>query len=315
MKIIQRYGFMALLGLALAGCATPQAMMFDVEVMTPKAFVLNLDEQNASVVATYDLQKKDSTNMACIASGAATYLEEKNALEVGSVGAYTIPSDEYQGTNDKEYLEQLMMATGSPILVILDGLNLEKFRLSREYNGMLGTGSFLTMKGSTSITVYDAIQDTTLFQKRVSDSILFKIPYELSLSESSVKDFIAANDSIIMTAFGQKLADHICNSWVEEEWMLIDYPDDSAWHGAYKNAMDFKWEEAIKAWIPLTEDQKPEKASYAAFNIAVACQMLGQTDLAIEWVSFARSKMDFSEARQLSQYLYNHKRILERLNL
>ena len=52
-----------------------------------------------------------------------------------------------------------------------------------------------------------------------------------------------------------------------------------------------------------------------AFNIAVACQMLGQTDLAIEWVSFARSKMDFPEARQLSQYLYNHKKIRERLNL
>lgn len=314
MKYIQRYGFLALLGLVLAGCGAPQAMLFNVDVMTPKAFVLELDEQNAAVVSTYDLHVKDSSAMARIASGAAAYLEEKNALEEGSVGAYTIPAEEYKGTGDKEYLEQLMMATGSGLLVIMDGLKLDRFTLSREFNGMLGTGTFLTMRGKISMTVYDAISDTTLFSKTVYDSLFLKIPYEESLSENSVKNFISANDSIIMTAFGQKLADHLCNSWVEEEWMLIDYPEDASWHNAYKDAMEFKWEEAIKAWMPLTEDQNSEKASYAAFNIAVACQMLGQTDLAINWLTFGRSKFDFSEARQLSQYLHNHKKTLERLN-
>ena len=42
--------------------------------------------------------------------------------------------------------------------------------------------------------------------------------------------------------------------------------------------------------------------------------MLGQTDLAIGWLSYGRSKFDFSEARQLSLYLQNHKKTLERLN-
>ena len=314
MKYIQRYGFLALLGLVLAGCGVPQAMLFNVEVMTPKAFVLELDEQNTSVVATYDIHVKDSSAMARIASGAAAYLEEKNALEEGSVGAYTIPAEEYKGTEDKEYLEQLMMATGSGVLVILDGLNLDRFTISREFNGMLGTGTFVTMRGKVSMTVYDAIADSTLFNKTVSDSLFFKIPYEESLSENSVKSFIAANDTIIMTAFGQKLADHLCNNWVEEEWMLIDYPEESVWHNAYKDAMDFKWEEAIKAWMPMTEDKNGEKASYAAFNIAVACQMLGQTDLAIEWINYSLKKYSFQEARQLNQYLHQQKTLQDRIN-
>ena len=37
-------------------------------------------------------------------------------------------------------------------------------------------------------------------------------------------------------------------------------------------------------------------------------------DLAIEWLTFGRSKFDFSEARQLSLYLNNHKKTLERIN-
>ncbi|MBP5693011.1 MAG: hypothetical protein J6W86_04805 [Bacteroidales bacterium] len=291
--------------LLISGCGVPQAMTFDVEVMTPKAFVLDLDEQNAAVVATYAKDKKDSVRVSCVANGAATYLEAKNALEEGSVGAYTIPGGEYTGTQDKEYLEQLMLATGSQLLVILDDLKLNDFKLSREYNGLVGTGTFLTLRGKTAMTIYDAILDTTLFQKYISDSIIFKIPYEESLSEASVRGFIAANDSIIMTAFGQKLADHICNSWIEEEWMLIDYPDDSAWHAAYNNAMDFKWEEAIKAWLPMTEDKKAEKASYAAFNIAVACQMLGEADLALDWARFSKEKYFFREVQQLILYLEN----------
>jgi len=315
MKIIQRYGFMALLGLALAGCATPQAMLFNVDVLQPKAFTLAVDEQPVAVVATYKDKKADSTATAILALGAARSIETSNALEDGSVGAFTIPQDEYPGSSDKEYMEGLMMATGGGTLVLIKDISYGKVALFKDFDEIANVSTIGMQTIMANLEVYDAITDTTIYSAFITDSLHFRFPANQDLSQKGISSFLAEHDSLLVSSMGALLAKHISNQWIEEEWMLIDYTDEPVWHNAYKNAMDFKWEEAIKAWIPLTEDQKPEKASYAAFNIAVACQMLGQTDLAIEWVSFARSKMDFPEARQLSQYLYNHKKIRERLNL
>ena len=314
MKYIQRYGFLALLGLVVAGCGAPQAMLFNVDVLQPKKFTLAVDEQPVAVVATYKDKAADSTSSANLALGAARYIETGNALDEGSVGAFTIPEEEYTGASDKEYMEGLMLATGSETLVIVRNIEVGDVEVSRIFDENSGMSIVGMLPVKANMDVYDAIADTTIFSERISDSLKFHIPLEQNPTRESIRAFLSANDSLIVSAVGALLAKHVSYQWIEEEWMLIDYPEESAWHNAYKDAMDFKWEEAIKAWMPLTEDQNPEKASYAAFNIAVACQMLGQTDLAIGWLTFGRSKFDFSEARQLSQYLNNHKKTLERIN-
>ncbi|MBR6465333.1 MAG: hypothetical protein IKS82_02740 [Bacteroidales bacterium] len=314
MKYIQRYGFLALLGLVLAGCGTPQAMLFNVDVLQPKKFTLAVDEQPVAVVATYKDKASDSTSSANLALGAARYIETGNALDEGSVGAFTIPEEEYTGAGDKEYMEGLMLATGSETLVIVRDIEMGDVEVSRTFDEISGMSIVGILPVKANMDVYDAIADTTIFSERISDNLKFHIPLDQNLTQQGISAFLSANDSLIVSAVGALLAKHISYQWIEEEWMLIDYPEESAWHNAYKDAMDFKWEEAIKAWMPLTEDKNSEKASYAAFNIAVACQMLGQTDLAIEWLAFGRSKFDFSEARQLSLYLNNHKKTLERIN-
>ena len=314
MKYFQRYGLLALLGLVIAGCGAPQAMLFNVDVLQPKKFTLAVDEQPVAVVATYKDKDADSTSSANLALGAARYIETGNALEEGSVGAFTIPEEEYTGAADKEYMEGLMMATGSGTLVIVKDIEMGDVEVSRTFDAISRMSIVGMLPVKAKMEVYDAIADTTIFSERISDSLNFHIPLEQDLSQKSISAFLSVNDSLIVSAVGALLAKHISYQWIEEEWMLIDYPEETTWHNAYKDAMDFKWEEAIKAWIPMSEEQKPEKASYAAFNIAVACQMLGQTDLAIGWLSYGRSKFDFSEARQLSLYLQNHKKTLERLN-
>ena len=308
MKTISRYRFVwaALLGLGLTGCATPQAMLFNVDVLQPKAFTLDAEAQSVAVVATYG-NESDSTASAQLALGAARYLETSNALEEGQVGAFTIPEAEYPGTKDKEYMEQLMMATGSGTLVMIRDIKFGEFEISR----VIDPVSRLSVVGMKPIKarmeVYDAIADTTIFTSGISDSLRFRIPLESDLSQEGISKFLTEHDSVIVASIGAQIAKQISNQWVEEEWMLIDYADETDWHSAYKKAMDFNWEEAVNTWMNYTEDKNSEKASYAAFNIAVACQMLGETDLAINWISYALNKYSFQEARSLYKYLQAHK--------
>ena len=211
-------------------------------------------------------------------------------------------------------MEGLMLATGSGTLVLINDLDFGKVQVSRDYDAISGISILGMQPIKAKMEVYDAITDTTIYSSIISDSLNFRIPADQNLSQKSISIILAEHDSLIVSSMGSLLAKHISNQWIEEEWMLIDYPEESAWHNAYKEAMDFKWDEAIKAWMPLTEDQNAEKASYAAFNIAVACQMLGQTDLAIGWISYSLGKYSFQEARQLSQYLHQQKKLQESLN-
>lgn len=313
MKYIQRYGFLALVGLALTGCAMPQAMLFNVDVLQPKAFTLAVDEQPVAVVAAYKDKDADSTASAILALGAARSIETSNALEEGAVGAFTIPQDEYPGASDKEYMEGLMLATGSGTLVIIKDISYGKLALFKDFDEKANVSTIGMQTIMANMEVYDAITDTTIYSALITDSLHFRFPANQDLSQKGISSFLAEHDSLLVSSMGALLAKHISNQWIEEEWMLIDYPEEPVWHNAYKDAMDFKWDKAINVWMPMTEDKNPEKASYAAFNIAVACQMLGETDLAIGWVEYSLGKYSFQEARQLNQYLHNQKKIQDTL--
>lgn len=288
----------------LAGCATPQAMLFDVDVMQPKDFTFEVMDQSASVVATYNKNSKDSLLAAEIARGTARAIEIYNAIEDGSVGAFTIPAEEYSGTKDTLYLEQLMLATGSHYLLLLSDIETEDLRVARSLQG--GSPMFFgRMPVKAHLDIYNAISEETVYSKLFKDTLMIRIPEgpDGSYTQSYVASFLKENDSLFMHLLGRKIAESISTTWETEEWMLVDYPSDEKWHSAYKNAMDFKWEEAVKGWLPLAEDKDSVKASCAAFNIAVACQMLGNTELALSWIDYCRKKYDFSEAGQLQKYL------------
>ena len=68
-------------------------------------------------------------------------------------------------------------------------------------------------------------------------------------------------------------------------------------------AMDFNWCEAIKLWMPLTKSESPKKAAFAAYNIAVACEMSGNLALAKEWINFSLNKHKFQYAIDYSNSL------------
>ena len=303
-RFLSRSGYLLVVISALlaAPCSAQQVMRFNVDVLQPTKFTLEIEDRSAAVVAAYS-ENQDSLAVASVALGAARYLEGANALEDGDVGAFIIPENEYKGTWDKKYLEDLMMETGRGCLVILSEIKFGNGVLERTEGSYGYSEIVVSIPGLAVLDVYDAIHDTTLYSTLVSDSVKFYIPGKFSRSSAQIQSYVDSCETQIFQKFGVLAAQKICPTWKTEMWMLFDYPTNISWHKAYMDALDFKWQEAINGWLPFTENSNAKKASLAAFNIAVACQMMGENELAAGWISYCRGKHDFKEAAQLQRYI------------
>ncbi len=98
-------------------------------------------------------------------------------------------------------------------------------------------------------------------------------------------------------AAGEAVAETFAPQWKREQYTLT-YFDSSRWYDALSKASDYDWKGAVDVWISLLESKDMLKRSCAEYNIAIACLMLGDAELAIEWLdrSDADCKLPMSEA-------------------
>ena len=60
--------------------------------------------------------------------------------------------------------------------------------------------------------------------------------------------------------------------------------------------------------MKLANDNNVKRAAFAAYNVAVGCEMLEQFDLALKWIDYSLDKYAFREAQDLKQHLMGLKR-------
>jgi len=311
-------------GLLVVGCA-PQAMFFNVDVKDPSSYDLDPQDRKVSVIALTETPAKnetveskmvkniDSSGIANVAMGVAADYEKGQGLDSASVAVYTVPKSEFKGfpsyfnkgvrAPDKEYIGQLMVKSSSEILIFVDNL---KFFDYTQKATFLGDGSSIgltvEMPYYLELNVYDAVADSILFRKAVRDTIAV---YLVNGTENgkSVSETLVDRLPEITEKIGERAGSELSTRWNTQEWMLINYPSDATWNSAYLLARSFKWSDAIAKWMPLTDEVNPQKASFAAFNMAVACEMMEEHSLAQEWINFALGKFRFREAEDLREYL------------
>ena len=313
-------------GLTVVGCA-PQAMFFNVDVKDPSSYNLDAQDRKVSVIALTETPAKDetveskmvknidSTGIANVAMGVAAEYEKGQGLDSASVMVYAVPKSEFKGfpsyfnkgvkAPDKEYIGQLMVKSSSEILIFVDNLKFFNYTQKATY---LGDGSSIGMTVEmpyyVELNAYDAVADSILFRKAVRDTIAV---YLVNGTEEgkNVSETLVDRLPEITEKIGERAGSELSTKWNTQEWMLINYSDNSTWNSAYLLARSFKWSEAIAKWMPLTEETNPQKASFAAFNIAVACEMMEERSLAKEWIDFALGKYKFQEAMDFKGYLNN----------
>lgn len=286
---------------AAAGCG-PQAVLFDVDVYDNGSFNLDPEIGRISVFAVTPDTRFDSTAITSAASALAAGYESAQNLEESTVATYSIPAAEFTSLRDTAYIESLMTDSGSRVMIFMKDLRFGETAVSRD---IFGETTDAELPFRVELVVFDAVRDSVLFYYNRPDTAYIYVNADLPKPE--IDKAIIRKIDAVSSDIGKGLARNLSTLWKTESWMIIDYPDEDIWHGATLDAGNFRWKDAIEKWLPYTENENLKKASYASFNIAVACEMLDNTALAKQWLNYSIEKYSFPEAEALMKHLDSKK--------
>ena len=288
----------------LVACA-PQASIMQVEVKDTPGEHIAVDNKQIAVFAIAGAGYGDSLRI----ERAATALAEKFEQDRGCTDPLPVfllsELDFYKndsGSYDKEVIRTLMYNSGADMQIFLHSLKFGNYSVSSVADYLSDYGHRMVhIPYLASVDVYDAIADSLIYKATVRDSIYMSL-----VSEVSIKDYTALVNSKlpeISAIAGETIATLLTEQWSTQERMFINFPGDSKWERGISLANDFKWKEAIGQWMPLVKDPNSRKAAYAAYNIAVACEMMGQMQLAGEWIDYSVKKFSFDDNLKFKEYI------------
>ena len=270
--------------LSLLACS-PQAYVMRLELRNPSSSGLDLDNKSIAVVYAEDGSYRDSLFNNCFADGLAQGLEKEyfgGARSVEIYSAYQEPGVSYAS---KDSLQSLVMKLNKDVVFVVD---------LPEFDDQ-SAGERTDCK--TAVYVYDSMNPKDEV-KRATD----RGQVTTSLAEGSM----LGSDAQLM---GLRTARPFLNTWSEESHSLIYFDGmNDQWIQALRLASEMSWEAAREIWMELAQHKDPLKASCAQYNTAVACYMMREYDLALEWLDLS----DKTQTVSLSTGL--RKRIQEKIN-
>lgn len=239
----------------LATSCGPSRHSIPVEMRHPSVSGLELSGKTVSVIySNIGNPELDGIN-ANMSSAFAKALEKEYATGEGSVKVYEV--DGRAGVyTEKDSLFNLLMRTGADMVFLFDAPDMGKDAVVSGplvmklycYDGMDQNEKVHAFSGSTVITSAD------------------KLGMALEASET-----------------GKTVAESFFPQWKLEQYSIAYY-DSSRWYDALMKAEQYDWKGAMDIWIALLDTNDMMKRASAEYNIAVACYMLGDVDLAGQWL-------------------------------
>lgn len=161
------------------------------------------------------------------------------------------------------------------------------------------------------VKIYDPAKKEVIRQLVVDDTISWQ--QDGSSTKAIFTRLPSIKECLIQT--GIKVAldidDLLSPKWVKENriFFLINDGDFSKIND-YANQQD--WQEAYDYWLSYANSDKASVKSKAEFNLALASEMLGDLDLAIEWANKSYHTKYMQQTQNYLLKLQNRKEILKR---
>ena len=268
---------------ALAACS-PQAYVMRLEMRTPSSSGLDLDNKSMAVVYLDNGTYRDSLFNNCFADGLAQGLEKEYFEGKRSIDIYNAYQAEGEDYSSKDSLQSLVMRLNKDVIFLVT---------QPEFAD--GEGKKVDCKAE--VYVYDSMNPKDEV-KRASVSH--------PVTASDAEDSMLGSDAQVL---GLGIAKPFLGSWTPESHSVIYFDGfNEQWEHALYLASEMRWEEAREIWMELAQHRDVLQASCAQYDTALACYMMRQYDLALEWLDLS----DKTQVVSLSQGL--RKRILEKKN-
>ncbi len=308
-RFIFPLAFLLLCATMFEGCA-PQIKYLNVDVRKNAAIAVDMDGVDAAIFSVVSNSKPDSMRVANVAIGFAEQLESDRQVDIGSVPVYSIKTEEYMISDDgglvpdKDYISSLYADTGSEVMFFINKIQFLQYSVERmsEYSGYDGYN--VSLPYVVGLDIFDCRGPEKLYGSVESDTLYLFV--DSSVSENNVGGAVAKRLPYISKIIGAELAKSLSPQWVTQNRMLISYETGSEWEDAYMLAEEFQWKEAIDKWMQFAGAKDSKKAAFAAYNIAVGCEMLEQFELALKWIDYSIELFPMKESeiyrRHLEQY-------------
>ena len=290
----------------------PMRHAVQVEMRYPSKSGIELAGKSISVVYLENKDQDAREFNSHMADGFAYALEEEYGTGEGSVPVYSMVRSVDGDYAQKDTLFRILMEVGSDVVFLIDTVKLGSMRVdgaTRVDSAVSVDSSYLSvahMPFTMKMYSFDAMDKSGIVKSYGGSSEAQPMVYSNGKDTSS-QQYYKARKSLPSAAWevGKEISDSFRSQWKHEQYSLT-YFDSEKWYQGLDCAEAYDWKGAMDIWFSLLKTNDLLKRSCAEYNIAVACYMVGDYDLASEWLELSDkdSPLPYSEAL--------HKRIAER---
>ncbi len=222
----------------------------------PSRYALNVEMRYPSsqgidlagkLISVIYLENEDTSTTALNAALAEAFTSSLETELNSEIGVYSVRASQSGDYSNRDSLFALLIETGADLVFFFDSLTVS----ARE----------------------DASYDMKLYC------------FDGMNREEKVHNYASHIPGDMKPAeMGAVIASYFKSQWKHEQYSLY-YFEDEKWIASIDKASRYNWKEAMDIWFGFLNSADELKRSCAEYNIAVACYMLGDFHLALEWLN------------------------------
>lgn len=279
------------IAIALIACACgPSRYAVQIEMRYPSKSGVDLAGKIVSVVYVSDSDSVASRFNGAMAEGFAYALEQDYGTGDGSIGLYEVLSRQDTDYASRDSMFNYLMTTGADVVFLFGLPQLGQMNVSgatKVTSASSADSSYVSSGGiqyKLHLYCYDAMnkEDKVIAFGGVSTATPYIYSNGKLSSSETLKEAYAALPEAAFQA-GRNVAEAFKAQWKHEQYSIAYY-DSQKWYEALYLANQYEWKAAIDIWLGLLDTSDIMKKACAEYNIAVACYMLGDYALALEWL-------------------------------
>ena len=282
---------------ALQSC-DPQAFSMNVEMRYPSSSGMSIDGKSVAVVYLNEDSAKDSVFNECLANGFASAIEKNYFNGAEAVNLYKMPKVGGGVYSNADTLINLIVDTGCDIVFLFDAPEFGNVQIKEQKTSTSGTYYPVSVPVAIKLYGFDSLSGSDTVRVWTGTRML-SANMEASLGRQAAADSLWNRIGSSAENLGEVSARAFAPVWKEETYTFIYYESPEAWLAAAQYASDYKWNEAMKVWISLLDTNNPMKRSCAEYNIATACFLMGDNELALKWLNSSDEDYPISLSKTL----------------
>lgn len=295
----------------LAGACVPQTFTMNLEMRHPSLSGMDLGGKTISVAY---VDGKDSLFSKNLAAGFAEAIENDYFGGRQFVNIYRMAPSPGADYSSRDTLLNLIMDSGDDVVFLFDEPVFGEPVFGRQIpaaNTVADSAYVVPVRLPYDLRLYayDALNRADTVRIFAGTSSIRQNIYTSADPDSEDLTARLWDDTAAVAAHaeeaGSRSAEKFKAVWKGESYSFYYY-DSGEWTAAAEDAYAFRWQEAMRRWMMLAEKSSGEQRAHAEYDMAAACYILGDFELASKWLDLS----DKDGKTELSDGL--RKRILER---